>query len=51
MNLNNHTIDESEFIKTESGLLIHEISKPMRPFESGKPNRKIPIKYKNPEVS
>ena len=51
MSLLHSHIDEAEFIQSDSGLLIHEISKPLRPFDSGKPNQKIPLKYKNPEVS
>ena len=43
-------IDQSEYLQSPSDLLIHEISKPPRPFDNEKLHQKIPLKYKNPEV-
>lgn len=43
--------DENYFGLSQSEILIKEILKPIRPFEYYRPNQKIPLKYKNPEVS
>ena len=50
MNLFPPNIDASEYIQSLPDLLIHEISKEPRPFESDKFSQKIPLKYKNPNV-
>ena len=50
MNIFNSTIDASEYIQSQADLLIHEISKPEKPFEFEKPNSKVHLKYKDPNV-
>ena len=50
MDLFTKKIDNEYFGLSQSDLLIREILKPLRPFEYYKPNQKIPLKYKNPEV-
>ena len=42
--------DPSEYILSIPDLLIHEISKEPRPFDSERADHKIPIKYKDPDV-
>ena len=51
MDLLKKKLDENYFSLFQSDLLIHEILKPLRPFEYYRPNQKIPLTYKNPEVS
>lgn len=51
MNLFNQVFDASEYIQSLPDLLIHEISKPSRPFDNEKASQRIPLKYKNPDVS
>jgi hypothetical protein len=43
-------IDPSEYIQSVPDLLIHEISKPQKPFEFERQNLKAHLKYKNPDV-
>ena len=50
MNILFSRIDASEYIQSLPDLLIHEISKPEKPFEFEKPNSKVHIKYKDPNV-
>lgn len=51
MDLLKKKLDENYYGLSQQDLLIHEILKPIRPFEYYRPNQKIPLKYKNPEVS
>lgn len=51
MDLLKKKLDANYFGLSQPDLLIHEILKPLRPFEYYRPNQKIPLKYKNPEVS
>ena len=50
MDLLKKKLDANYFGLSQPDLLIHEILKPLRPFEYYRPNQKIPLKYKNPEV-
>ena len=50
MNILFSKIDASEYIQSLPDLLIHEISKPEKPFEFEKPNSKVHLKYKDPNV-
>ena len=50
MDLVKFAVEDSYFGLSQPDLLIHEILKPPRPFEYNRPNQKIPLKYKNPEV-
>ncbi len=50
MNILFSKIDASEYIQSLPDLLIHEISKPEKPFEFEKPNSKVHLKYKAPNV-
>ena len=51
MNTLKKKIDDNYYGLSQSDLLIREILKPCRPFEYYGNNQKIPLKYKNPEVS
>ena len=50
MDLLKKKLDENYYGLSQQDLLIHEISKPPRPFDNEKSHQKIPLKYKNPEV-
>jgi hypothetical protein len=51
MNLAKADLEITYFGLSQSDALIHEMLKPQRPLEYCKPNVKIPLKYKDPEVS
>ena len=44
-------LEENYYSLSNSELLIYEILKPVRPFEYCRHNKKLALKYKNPEVS
>ena len=50
MNFYNAIFDPGEYLQSLPDILIHEISKPPRPFDYDKNSHRIPIKYKNPDV-
>lgn len=51
MNLLKLKSEEKYFGLSQQDTLIHEILKPSKPIDYFRPNQKIPLKYKNPEVS
>ena len=50
MNLFHSRIDTSDYIQSIPDTLIHEISKEPKPFEYEQINKKMALKYKNPDV-
>lgn len=50
MNIFNSKFDPIDYFQSLPDLLIHEITKPVSPFDYDKKINKIPLKYKNPEV-
>ena len=50
MNLIHSKIGSHDYIQSIPDTLIHEIAKEPKPFEYEQTNKKMALKYKNPDV-